>query len=260
MYTNLYKKIRYQFILIVFLSILFSCKNQQYKVDTIKSNQTTIDSKLSSDSTITQFIAPYRDKLHDEVNVILSYTPKTLTRDDGERQSSLGNIYADICYEKANAIFKTTNNKDIDLAMFNFGGVRQSVNKGDIKVKNIFNLMPFENMLVVVELDGKHTKELFKYFEEKQLAHPISNVNLVFNGEKLETITINGKPFDENKNYYVLTSDYLQHGGDRMNFFKNPVELYSLDYKVRDAILDYLKETDTIKSGLDNRIIIKNTK
>ena len=100
-------------------------------------------------------------------------------------------------------------------------------------------------------------KQLFKYFEEKMKAHPISGVRLVFSNNKLKEINIAGKPFDENKTYYVLTSDYLQHGGDHMDFFKDPVKLIPLDYKVRDALLDYMRKIDTVKVALDNRVIIK---
>jgi hypothetical protein len=66
---------------------------------------------------------------------------------------------------------------------------------------------------------------------------------------------VQNKPFDKKKNYFVLTSDYLQKGGDQMDFFKNPLKLYALNYKIRDAIIDYLKEIDTLKATTDNRII-----
>ena len=68
---------------------------------------------------------------------------------------------------------------------------------------------------------------------------------------------INEKPTDENRTYLVLTSDYLQNGGDNMVFFKNPVNVYKLDYKVRNAIIDYFNEKDTIKATLDGRFISK---
>jgi 5'-nucleotidase len=143
------------------------------------------------------------------------------------------------------------------MSFFNYCGVRQSIPKGDITVGEIFNLMPFENMLVVVELTGKKTRELFDYFEKHQQSHPFSGAKLTVHNKKIKSIEIQDEPFDLNKNYYVLTSDYLQHGGDHMDFFKDPVNLYNLDYEIRDAILDYLKETDTLKAELDDRITIK---
>ena len=67
------------------------------------------------------------------------------------------------------------------------------------------------------------------------------------------SLSINGVSFDKGRNYFVLTSDYLQSGGDKMDFFKNPVNLHKLDYKVRDAIIDYFKSKDTLESNLDGR-------
>ena len=48
--------------------------------------------------------------------------------------------------------------------------------------------------------------------------------------------------------YYVLTNDYLQNGGDGMDFFADPEELIGLDYKVRDAILDYFAKVKVLEA------------
>ena len=240
---------------LIFLG-LFSCKKIEYGIKTIKATQIEINSNLASDSSLIEFIEPYKNELDKKVNAVISYSPKTLTRTDGKLQSSLGNIYADMCYSQADSVFYKMQGKHIDMAFFNYGGVREAIPKGDIKVANIFKLMPFENMLVVTELNGKKMQELFAYFEKNQLAHPFYGAQIIFKNDKIEKIKIGGKDFDPEKTYLVLTSDYLQHGGDRMDFFKNPVNLYNLNYKVRDALLDYLKKTDTLKSALDQRVII----
>ena len=58
--------------------------------------------------------------------------------------------------------------------------------------------------------------------------------------------------------FYVATSNYLQKGGDDMNFFKNPLSMYDSNFLIRDAIVEYFKSRDTLVSNLDNRIIISN--
>jgi 5'-nucleotidase len=185
----------------------------------------------------------------------LCYNPVTLYREETPLESSLGNLYADICYEKANPIFHKETNKNIDFALFNYGGIRTIIPKGDITVKNIFELMPFENKLIVVELTGEKTKELFNYLQMRKEAHPISHLKLKMKKDKLISILVEDAPFDHSKNYFVLTHDYLQHGGDHMEFFKNPVHLFKTEYKVRDALIDYLKDTDTIQVKLDGRFV-----
>ena len=49
----------------------------------------------------------------------------------------------------------------------------------------------------------------------------------------------------------------MQSGGDKMNFFANPVQLTKLDVKIRDAILTHFRKKDTLKSVIDNRVIVK---
>ncbi|HMC02386.1 MAG TPA: hypothetical protein VKN14_15205, partial [Flavobacteriaceae bacterium] len=57
------------------------------------------------------------------------------------------------------------------------------------------------------------------------------------------------------KTYYVATNDYLYSGGDNMTFFKPNDSLYDLNYKIRNALIDYFKKTDTIKPVIDDRFI-----
>jgi hypothetical protein len=68
-------------------------------------------------------------------------------------------------------------------------------------------------------------------------------------------VLINKKKFNINKTYYVLTSNFLQEGGDKMMFFKDPLKLFSLKTNIRDVLINYIVKIDTIVSNKDNRII-----
>ena len=70
---------------------------------------------------------------------VLSYTPIDLTRTDGKLESSLGNLLADLCYQRANPVFKSRTGNTIDFALFNYGGIRAGITKGDITTQNAFN-------------------------------------------------------------------------------------------------------------------------
>jgi len=168
-------------------------------------------------------------------------------------ESSLGNLYADLCYKQTNLLFKKKWKHSIDFVLFNYGGIRTSIAKGNVNVNNVFELMPFENNFVVVELTGKKVQELINYLVKRKQANPISHIRVTLKDGILKKVTIQKHPFNINKKYYVLTSDYLQHGGDRMNFFKNPIKLYNLNYKIRDGLIDYFSKTDTLKTKLDGR-------
>ena len=245
-----------KFIIHIFIiSILVSCKSDPPFLTKIEGKQLPITEGIKSKEDIENFIKPFKESVDKEMNTVLSYTPHNLVRTDGELESSLGNLLADLCYEKGNPIFNSRTGKNIDFALFNYGGIRAGITQGNITTQNAFNLMPFENSLVVLELTSEKIEELVHYLISEEKAHPLSkqfNLVITKSGYKLK---INNKPLDKNKTYFVLSSDYLQTGGDNMNFFKNSISSHNLDYKIRNTIIDYFKENDTIKVALDGRFL-----
>jgi len=246
-----------QLLLYVQIFFLFACSPSNLQVTKVTGKSIGIDSVLSTNNAIEEIIVPYRKELKKKMDKPLSEAQKNLVVNDGELQSSLGNLLADLSFEIGNPIFNKKVNTDIDFVMMNAGSLRASISKGVVTVQNVFSLMPFENKLVVVKLSGEKVKMLFDYFIKKKRPHPLSkNVQLVVNGEAYK-VRINRVPFDENRSYFILTNDYLQNGGGGMDFFTDPEELIDLDYKVRDAILDYFSKQDVLEAKLDNRVIVK---
>lgn len=245
-------------LLVFSLLLLFvGCEKKKLHLVKTTAEIITIDSTFAENPAYKKRIAPYKNKMITEINTVISYAPQNINRYDGKLQSSLGNLLADLCYERTNVIFKERTGKEIDFSMFNYGGIRASISKGTVTNKNPFELMPFENSLVVVELSGKKVAELVDYFIKNKSAHPLSkNIELLINTDKSYQLKINNQKFDLTKNYFVLTSDYLQSGGDKMDFFKNPISLFKTDYKMRHAIIDEFKSLDTLKTFLDNRVIL----
>ncbi|MFD0962778.1 5'-nucleotidase C-terminal domain-containing protein [Pseudofulvibacter geojedonensis] len=246
-----------QIVIIATFCFLISCKEEgKQKLYQIKANQEAIDSTITDNVKIDSFISPFKKRLNDELDSPLAYAKADLTKTDGELVSSLGNLMADICYLQAQPVFKKRTDKIIDFVLLNHGGIRAPIPKGPITARNAFEVMPFENELVVVELSGVKTKELLTYLATEKKAHPVGNMSLKISREKnvFSEVMINNQPFKENHNYYVLTSDYLQQGGDNMKFFANPVNLHKLDYKLRNALIDYFKNGDHISPNLNKRL------
>ena len=82
--------------------------------------------------------------------------------------------------------------------------------------------------------------------------------SFIYTGEKITGIKIGGQNFDASKTYKIATSDYLAGGGDKYYFFKDPVKTETLNYKLRDAIIDYMIEENrkgnSLKVNIDGRI------
>ena len=242
-----------QFLILSFFLFFIACKKNSNAVTNTDWEQLSIDSTIPENEKIIKIITPYKNHLDNQLDSLLCYNPKYLTRTDGPLESSLGNLMADICFKKGNKVLKNQINKKADFILLNYGGIRAPIPKGNITLKNAYKVMPFENELVLVKLSGFKVKELLTYLFKSKNAHPISNISLKLNNTSYQDVIINNRKFNENKNYYILTSNYLQQGGDKMNFFKSPILLYNTKYKIRTALIDYFKETDTLKTELDNR-------
>jgi 2',3'-cyclic-nucleotide 2'-phosphodiesterase (5'-nucleotidase family) len=236
------------------LLLIVSCKKADQHLTKITAKNIAVDSTLVPNVKIEALIAPYKVQLTDDMQEALTYTPVKLTKQNISMQSTLGNLLADMCVVVADTLYKEKTKNTIDFAMFNNGGIRASIPAGNITKEHAFKLMPFDNELVVATLSGDKVAALVTYFIKNKSAHPLSkNIALNITGTSY-TLNINGKPLQKDKTYNVLTSDYLQGGGDRMNFFKNPVKLTPLNYKMRDAIIAYFQKVDTLQTAIDNRV------
>ncbi|MDT0676725.1 5'-nucleotidase [Autumnicola musiva] len=235
--------------------LVLSCKSESNSAK-IEAQRIAIDQRIPQDTAITSYIAPYKEHINATLDSALAYNPGNLSKDDGELNTAIGNLMADILMEQANPVFRQRTGQKIDAVLLNHGGIRASLNKGIVTARSAYGLMPFENEIVVAELSGAKVQEMLQYLEDAGTAHPVSGVQIKMNNNyKITEATINDKSIDSNKNYFVATSDYLQQGGDNMIFFKDPVKLYHLDYKLRNAIIDYFRKVDTIKAKIDNRLI-----
>lgn len=244
-----------QFVVFTTFCFLMSCKNETGKLTQIEGKQVPIDSTIVQTDSIANFVEPYRNRINEVLDSTLAYAPKPLLLDDGDRTSSMGNLMADIVFEETAPIFKTRTGNNLDFVVLNAGGVRSVISQGNISARNAYEVMPFENYIAVVELSGSATRELINFVAKSSRRHPVSGIEIIINkNQSLEQVNIQGEPFDESRNYFVATSDYLVNGGPSVGFFDKIVSTTETDYLLRNAIIDHFKKVDTIKAIADDRI------
>jgi len=227
--------------LILFTILFYSCETT-YHLNSFDSKVLNVNSVI--DSTIYNIIQPYQNEIEEQMNETLVYTKNDLTK--GRPQSTIGNFVTDLCL----------NYCDANICVFNNGGLRTTIDRGDITRGKIFELMPFENELVILELNKTDFIGLLNYISLRG-GEPFSGLNIKI--DKNNNIIEHSWPvnFDNNETVKVLTSDYLANGGDKMSFFKGKKQ-HKIGLKLRDAIIDYCEKNDTIDIRLDNRIEIIN--
>ncbi len=221
--------------------MLFLACSPEYKLQSYSDKLIEVEAEL--DSSILSIINPYRIEIEAQMNEVLTYTKNNLTK--GKPQSTIGNFVTDLCLNYA----------DADICIMNNGGLRTNIDKGPISRGKIYELMPFENELVILELNKNDYMGLLQYIVQRG-GEPFSGIKITIdnNGQ----IISNSWPvnFELGEKVKVLTSDYLANGGDKMSFFKNKKQ-YKIGIKLRDAIIDYCSKKDTLNITLDNRIKIQ---
>ena len=242
------------FSFLIIITLNFSCSQKTAITKTTESH--VIVNNNNIDSTIYKAMYKYK-KVHDEqMYAVIAKSEDVLIKADVE--STLGNFFCDAVIHETKKLL----GKDSILypvAIFNKGGLRNSLPKGNITIGNVFELMPFDNELLMVKISGPKFKEMCGKIIEKG-GIPIGGMTMEINGAQATNVKINGQLFDETKSYWVVTSDYLGNGGDGYNFFKDPIEKRNMNVLLRNVIISYCEELtkheQTIKPKLDGRISI----
>lgn len=246
------------FVIFLTLFFIFSCSQKNYDLTKIEGKQLPITEKGTETPEIEKFIKPYRDHINKDLDSVLAYCPETLDKSTGKWQTTIGNLMADVCLERGNQVFKAREKKDIDICLLNHGGIRAILPKGNVTTRTAYEIMPFENSLIVVALSGNQILEIASYIIKEKKPQPLAGMTFTISKDNTaKNILIQGKPIDIAKTYYVVTNDYLANGGDNMNFFLKATNTFDLNYKIRNVLIDYFKEVDTIPVKNDIRITVE---
>ena len=231
---------RLQKYTIYIVALLLVACQPTYTLQSYNNEVITVSSKI--DSTIFEIIKPYKNAIEFKMSEVLTYTKNDLKKE--KLQSTIGNFVTDLCLEYS----------DAHMCIMNNGGLRTTISKGNITREMIYELMPFENELVVVELNKEDYIKLVNYIVSRG-GEPFSGINIVISKDR-EIINYSWPVnFDKGEQVRVLTTDYLSNGGDNMSFLKE-IEQQKVGLKLRDVIINFCIQKDTINVQLDDRIKI----
>jgi len=250
------KKVNLILSLLIVLLSLSSCARKQYIIKSADGYVIEMNNRFdnNADPKMLSIVDMYKAKLDTEMNEVIGEAAQTITKSG--TQSFLAAFTADAMYE-----YITKTYGAVDLTLINNGGLRTILNKGPVTIGNMYEIFAFENGIVVLELQGKHLKQLFDAFTKKTIEGFPKNVRLTLKNNKVELLTINGRPLDESATYKIVTVDYLAEGNGGMEALKNATKYTDLNMTLRDMMINYVKkltaENKKIYAETDNRLEIK---
>ena len=240
------------FLISVLLSsvLYYSCAThkQVYSEKKVIANQYAMNASQADDTAILRMINPYKLAIDSKMNEVIGKTNENLTK--ARPESTLGNYLTDLLQ-----VFVKEMGMQSDVCFLNYGGLRADVPAGNITVRNMFEVMPFENALTILTLNPNQFK-LFLTSLAEGGGLPESGIRMKINNNHYQDVTINGQMYDSTKTYTLLTSDYIANGGDNYTYFREAAHK-DLNIKVRDAFIEFLKNHTTnnpLKIGKDARI------
>ena len=247
---------RYSFILITLLIISFSCKTPLSVSSVQMENISNQPSSFSDDSAIVRLVAPYRQSLEEDMSEVLAISSEELSK--AKPESKLSNFVADLLMNSGKSYCRM-NNKAFspDMAFVNYGGLRTSLPRGEVTVGKIYELMPFENEMVLLKLPGATMMKFLKQVAARG-GDGIAGVKLGIQADSsISSLQIGGRTFNEAQDYWLVTNDYIAGGGDAMTMLAEATEYLGTGLRIRDLIIDSLKQNykdgKRIRIELDGR-------
>lgn len=192
-------------------------------------------------------LAPVKADLEREMNVQIGYAAQDMWV--GEPECPMLNWASDALWEAAKRAYPG----HVDIAIVNMGGMRCSWQAGPITRGCVFELMPFDNRLVVLTLQGKEIIELCESFA-RYGGQGVAGMRVKTVDGQLADVTIGGKDVHPTALYTVATSDYLSGGADHMEALTKYVDYWKSDLLIRDLYLEAVREQDTIRAAVDGRM------
>lgn len=245
-------------ILIVTLAVsLTACSHKSWQITRATSTKIAIDSttEATADKSYKEFLRPIKQSLDAKMNLVIGTTSELMR---GHAPESLLSNFSTEVYREAGTNFLGAN---VDISIVNMGSLRTTIPAGNITIGKVFELMPFENELVIIWLRGDKLQNLIQGFARVG-GQGVLGVRMEIQDGKAIHVTINGLALDPTKLYSIATNDYLADGNDRMQELAQSEKRINSGLKIRDILLNYIKgETakgNKISAKIDGRVTIIN--
>ncbi len=225
--------VRVRFVFFLSTFFFLSCSHVFVPVQNEYINY-RIEPTVPRDSSMHAMLRPYRDSIESTMNEVVGRASATLEKK--QPNGSLGFFMADAMLFGA----REKLGLPVHVSFVNNGGIRiQQLPKGDVTRGKIFELMPFDNLVVVQELKGSELQQLLDHTASRG-GWPLAGLTMEIKDKKAVNVLINGAPLDPARTYLVANSDYVANGGDDANVLRN-IPQKNVGYLLRDAIFDYIR-------------------
>lgn len=239
--------------------MLASC-HSHYQLVGVDRSRIVIDSRYDQtpDEAAARFVAPYKQQVDSVMGPVMGHLAHNMSADRPE--SDLSNLLSDILVWAA-----ASYGENPVLGIYNMGGIRASLTKGEVTYGDILDVAPFENKISFTTLSGETLLELFGQIAHRGGEGVSRGCELVISRDgRLLSARLHGQQIDPQADYRVATIDYLLGGNDGMSAFKKGRNVNSPQdarNNTRFIIMDYFKQLESkgelVDAQVEGRIVVK---
>ena len=247
------------FVSLMALPMIFVACTSHYQLAGVSRTRILVDASYDGqpDAAAVAFLTPYKQQVDSIMGPVVGHVAHNMAAVRPE--SDLSNLLTDIFMYMAKDYNETP-----DFAVYNMGGIRGALTKGNVTYGDVLGVAPFENKICFLTLKGKDVLELFSQIAMRGGEGVSKGVQLVITKEgKLVSAHLYGQEIDPEANYRITTIDYLAQGNDGLTAFKNATNVNSpkddknnARYVIRDYFQKMMKEGKIVESKVEGRILV----
>lgn len=238
-------------LLLLILAVAGLSCNTTYQSQSLEYKSYRINDAQAKDSAVLSFLQPYSVNVNKTMNDVIGVA--AVSMDKKQPECTLGNFMVDAFLQMATEKYATK----VDAAFVNFGGIRLTqLPAGNITNGKIFELMPFDNLLILQRIKGDVFQQVLDLMAAKG-GWPVAGITMQIKDKKAINVLVGGKPLDMNATYTIANSDFIANGGDNADMLRTVPQITN-GYLMRDAIIDYIgklkSQGKNISATIENRV------
>lgn len=245
---------------LAFVSLIATSCVSHYQLTSVQRTRILVDHRYDGirNEKVDAMMRPYKHEVDSLMSPVVGRVKHDMSVSRPE--STLSNLLSDILVWGGRAFHETP-----DFAVYNMGGIRAALVKGDVTKGDVVDVAPFENKLCFLTLTGEQVLELFKQIASvggEGVSHGVE-LRITKDGQ-LKSALVHGKPIEPQRLYRIATLDYLAQGNDKLVAFKKKTQVLSPQDKqnnVRFIIMDYFQQANEqgleVDATIEGRIVVE---
>jgi 5'-nucleotidase len=222
-----------------------------------------MDAAVTEDSGTVDRIVEAAKPLDEIRNRVVAQTDEAIGGDREvcrAQECTMGNLIAD-------AMLARVKDQGIDVAIQNGGGIRASIDAGEVTMGEVLTVLPFQNTLSTFQVTGATLVEALEngvsQIEEGAGRFPqVAGMSFAFDasaepGSRVSDVMIGGEPIEMDRTYGVVSNNYVRNGGDGYKMFQDAANAYDFGPDLADVTAEYLADNAPYKPYTDGRITVK---